>query len=69
MESFINEDLREEIKEEFLNLSDSKKYNELKYETDEFFMWDKFSQAIKLILTKNIHNFKSNPEDREKIRS
>lgn len=67
MESFINDELREEIKDEFINLSDSKKYDELKYETDEYFLWDNFSQAIKLILTKNIQNFKSNQENRENI--
>ena len=67
MQSFINEDLRQQIKDEFVNLSDSKKYDDLKYETEDFFMWDKFSQAIKLILTKNIHDFSTNPKDRENL--
>ena len=67
MESFITEDLREQIKDEFSSLTDSKKYADLKYETNEFFLWDKFSQALKLILTKNIHNFISSSEDREKL--
>ena len=67
MQSFINEDLRQQIKEEFVNLSDSKKYDDLKYETEDFFMWDKFSQAIKLILTKNIHDFSTNQKDRENL--
>ena len=67
MESFINEDLRDEIKDEFLALPDSKKYGELKYETTNYFMWDEFKQAIKLILTRHIHDFASNPKDRENL--
>lgn len=67
MESFINEELREEIKDEFLLLSDLKKYGELKYETNNYFSWDKFSQAIRLILTKNIHGLLSDSQEREKL--
>ena len=68
MESFINDDLKEEIKGEFSSLNVAKKYGELKYETDEFFMWDEFSQALKLILTNNIRNFMSNSKDRENLK-
>ena len=67
MESFISEDLREEIKDEFVKLNDSKKYGELKYETNDFLKWDKFKQAIKLILTSHIEEFISNPNDIEKL--
>ena len=67
MGSFIDENLREEIKKEFLKLNDPKKYDELQFETNDYLKWDKFKQAIKLILTRRIDEYISNPKNIEEL--
>lgn len=69
MESFIDEELREDIKKEYLNLNDTKNYDGIKYETDKIQSWDKFKDSIRLILTRNIDEIISNQEDIEKLYS
>ena len=56
MSSFIDENLREEIKGEFLKINDSSKFSELQYETSEKYEWERFSKAIQLILTRPLDN-------------
>ena len=60
MASFIDENLREEIKEEFLKINDSSKFSELQYETSEKYEWERFSKAIQLILTRPLDNLLEN---------
>ena len=67
IESFVGEYLREEIKIEFNNLKDKKEFDTLGHETDETWEWNTFSQAIRLILTKNIDAIASNSQDRKKV--
>ncbi len=66
--TFIDEKLRQDIKEEFTKINDVPKYSELQYETSQVFKWDNFSKAIKLMLTQNIENIKNNPQDMEKLK-
>jgi len=68
MTSFIDEKLREEIKEEFMKINDVPKYSELQFETSEVLEWQRFSKAIKIILTTNIDNIANNPQDMEKLK-
>lgn len=63
MSSFIDDELREEIKNEFSDLRDEKRYGELKYETADYLKWDKFKDAMRIILTKNIEIYVSNPDN------
>lgn len=66
IESFITAELRNEIKYE-LRKSDLKKTNDFQYATDKKHNWNKFRQAIKIILTKNIDQIMYNPKDLEKL--
>ena len=66
IESFITAELRNEIKYE-LRKSDLKKTNDFQYATDKKNNWNKFRQAIKIILTKNIDQIMYNPKDLEKL--
>ena len=68
MASFIDDNLREEIKEEFTKINDVPKYSDLKLETSEVFDWKNFSKAMRIILTSNIEDLKNNPQDMEKLK-
>ena len=67
MESFIDENLRKDIKKEFSKVKDVPKYDELQYETSNTLDWEGFSNAIKLMLTGNLKDFENNPQDMEKL--
>ena len=67
MSSFIDEKIRDEIKDEFNKINDLPKYSGLKYETDGLLEWEGFSSAIKIMLTGNLDDFKDNPQDMEKL--
>ena len=60
MSSFIDGNLREEIKEEFLKINDSPKFSELQYETSEKYEWERFSKAIQLIIIRPLDNLLEN---------
>lgn len=66
IESFITAELRNEIKYE-LHKSDLKKTNDFQYATDKKHNWNKFKQAIKIILTENIDQIMYNPKDLEEL--
>ena len=68
MESFIDEKLRSDIKEEYSRINDVPNYSKLKYETSVIFDWQRFSKSIRIMLTENIDEFTGNPEDMEKLR-
>jgi len=68
MNSFIDDKLREDIKNEFLKINDSPKYSELQFETTEVFDWERFSKAIKLMLTNNVEDIMNNPYDMDKLK-
>ena len=67
MASFIDENLREEIKEEFLKINDSPRYPNLQYETSEIFEWERFSKAIQLMLSKKLDDILNNDSDFERL--
>lgn len=67
LESFIDEDLRNDIKEEYSKINDVPNYSKLKFETQEVFEWERLSKSIKLMLTSNIEEFINNPDDIEKL--
>lgn len=67
--SYIDDNLREDIKKEFLAINDVPKYSSLKYETTEVYEWERFSRAIKLMLTSNLDEISNNPEDIEKLKT
>ena len=67
MASFIDEELREEIKNEFLRINDSPKYPNLQYETSEVYEWERFSKAIQLMLTKKLDDILNNDNDFERL--
>ncbi len=66
IEFFITNELRNEIKEELLK-SDLKRTNDYQYGTDKEHNWNKFRQAIKIILTKNMDQMMSNSKDLENL--
>lgn len=68
MESFIDENLRKDIKKEFSKINDTPRYSELQYETSEVLDWQRFSRSIQLMLTSNLEDFINNPEDMEKLK-
>lgn len=65
--SFIDEDLRQDIKEEFKHINDPPKFDQLKYETTEVYDWQRFSKAIQLILTKKLDDILNNSDDFERL--
>lgn len=67
LNSFIDDDLREDIKKEFSNINDNPRYSELQFETSEVYDWQRFSRAINLILTRNLEDFTTNPNDIERL--
>ena len=68
MESFIDEKLRSDIKDEFSKIKDLPKYTGLKYETTDILYWQGFSKSIRIMLTQNIDQYMNNPQDIEKLR-
>ena len=54
MEEYIDEDLREEIKDEFLKLNDRPNYEPLDLEIESRLESDDFRDALSLILTSGI---------------
>lgn len=52
--TFIDESLREEIKEEYDKLNDPKNYGEALHEIDRFLQWDEFRECLKEMLTRNL---------------
>ena len=66
IESFIDDELREEIKQEFSKLKDNKTSG-VQYETNKIHKWDKFKPALRIMLTRNIDNIKNSSEDLEKL--
>lgn len=65
--SFITEDLREDIKDEFSKINDPPKFSQLRYETRELYEWERFSQALKIILTKKLDDILNNNDDFENL--
>ena len=65
MTSFIDDGLREEIKDEFTKINSPPMYSGLKYETSEVYDWQRFSKAMQIMLTKNIEEITINPHDME----
>lgn len=68
MTSFINEELRMDIKNEYSKINDVPKYSELNYETNEILKWQQFSKAIQLMLTSHIDDIINNPQNMEKLK-
>lgn len=66
--SFIDDKLRDDIKDEFSKINDQPEYSELQFETSEVYDWNRFSTAMKLILTRNIEDFSTNPQDIEELK-
>lgn len=66
--SFIDDNLRDDIKNEFSKINDQPEYSELQFETSEVYDWNRFSTAMKLILTRNIEDFSTNPQDIEELK-
>lgn len=54
MEEYIDEDLREEIKDEFLKLNDRPNYEPLDFEIESRLESDDFRDALSVILTSGI---------------
>ncbi len=67
MASFISEELREDIKNEYNNINDLPKYSHLQYETNEIYEWERFSKALQLILTKKLDDILGNNQDFEHL--
>ena len=65
MTSFIDDGLREEIKDEFTKINSPPMYSGLQYETSELYDWQRFSKAMQIMLTKNIEEITINPHDME----
>ena len=66
IESFIGNELREEIKDEFRRLKDEKKPG-VQYETSKFHDWNKFKPALRLLLTRNIDEIRYNSADIKRL--
>lgn len=67
--SFIDDDLREEIKAEFSNVNDIPQYNALLLETDKVLSWDAFSNVLKLMISDDIREYIASPENIDKLKS
>ena len=68
MSSYIDKDLRKEIKMEFSKINDLPEYSGLQNETDELFDWQRFSKSIQIMLTSKIDDLKENPQDMENLK-
>lgn len=66
MESFIDENLREDIKNEFLKLMDRPDYEPLDLEIDSKLEDEYFTEALALILTSGIGEVLNNPQKLER---
>lgn len=66
--SFIDDELRENIKEEFTKINDVPKYSELKFETSVVLEWQKFSKAIQLMITSKINDLMENSYDIDRLK-
>lgn len=66
MEDFIDDDLREDIKDEFLKLPDKPNYEPLGLEIDSKLEGDYFIEALALILTSGISEVLNNPQKLER---
>lgn len=65
--SFITEDLREDIKEEFNNINDPPKFSQLRHETSVVYEWERFSHALEIILIKKLDDILNNSDDFENL--
>ena len=66
--SFIDDELRENIKEEFTKINDVPKYSELKFETSVVLEWQNFSKAIQLMITSKINDLMENSYDIDRLK-
>ena len=66
LENFIDEDLREDIKDEFLRLPDKADYEPLELEIDSKLDGDYLIEALALILTSGIAEVLNNPKKLER---
>lgn len=66
MEDFIGDDLREDIKDEFLKLKEQPQYESLEMEIESLLKGDYFVEAIGIILTSGISEALSNPQKLER---
>lgn len=67
MSSFISENLREDIKTEFNNINDPPRFSQLQYETSVLLDWERFSTALRLILTKKLDDILNNKDNFERL--
>ena len=63
---FIDEDLREDIKEEFLKLKEQPQYEQLELEIESRLDGDYFVEAIGILLTSGISEALNNPQKLER---
>ena len=66
MEDFIDEDLREDIKDEFLKLKEPPQYEQLELEIESRLEGDYFVEAIGILLTSGISEALNNPQKLER---
>lgn len=69
MEDFIDEDLREDIKDEFLKLKEQPQYEQLELEIESRLDGDYFVEAIGILLTSGISESLNNPQKLERYMS
>ena len=65
--TYIDEEMREEIMEEFHNFSEPKKYDDVLFETDKYLSWDEFYIAVKVMVTDKLDEYITNYDDIKKI--
>ncbi len=65
--SFITEDLREDIKLEFNKINDPPKFSQLQYETSKIWEWNRFSEALRLMLKRKLEDILNNTDDFERL--
>ena len=68
LNSYIDENMRDEIKREYEKLTDEKNYAGAMAEIDSYLQWEEFREAIRIILTGNIDRYIINLEDIKKIK-
>lgn len=69
MEDFIDDDLREDIKDEFLKLKEQPQYEQLELEIESRLDGDYFVEAIGILLTSGISESLNNPQKLERYMS
>ena len=67
LNSYIDENMRDEIKREYEKLTDEKNYAGAMAEIDSYLQWEEFREAIRIILTGNIDRYIINLEDIKKM--